>query len=646
MPTAKKSPRPPSTSPTSSTVKATASPQVDHVEVVEARLPHFIWDMNEGLYKNFDRLGRLLASLPGLQLYQTAEGEGLIHVTCDKVRRIATAKELAPMLIDNVVIAVIKNGKYHGDRVSEATLGNMLHAQSFLRHFRVVHNVVTTPVVLSDDTPSKPGYNQQDGILYLGQSVSASSGMDKINKFLDVMPWQSNADRTSAVAAFLTVPFRHRWPGGKPFVLVTANKSHAGKSTICEFINIDQTATARIEYGDKDWPMQNQLYTQLTMKPEIGIISFDNVRTDSSGGRTKVIRSAYVESFVTSSEVVIGRATAHKAVWAVNNFIVMLNSNEGSLSIDLLNRCVPIRLAPTGDVTQHKSPIGNPRLEYLPVNRNEIEAERWGMIDRWVKAGKPLDESVAHYPMGPWAKVIGGILLVNGLKDFLGNYSATRAVADPVREALGILAFHNAGSPKRAGEFVKSAVKEGIIKTLLPGVDQANEGAAVRALGHFFKKYAGETFTIHTPGDIGWEKVTYRLAKKQGRFDEPHPHFRYLFEEVSREAVTKEPQGMELEMPGIFGLPENIRPSLGCSPKQEAKIDGDLSMVVPEMRKDEIDDKGLYIFKNNLNSVLNLTTDTDDGKRQIAPGEEFTGNSSLMRFVRFGMATLVREIRS
>src|SRR5262249_54864344 len=172
--------------------------------------------------------------------------------------------------------------------------------------------------------------------------------------------------------------------------LVMANKSHAGKTTVCEFINIDKTATARIEYEDQDWPMQNQFATQLMQKPEIGIISFDNVRTDSSGGRAKVIRSGYVESFVTSSEVVIGRATAHKAVWAANKFVLMLNSNEGSLSIDLLNRSLPIRLAPTGDVTQRKSPIGNPKLEYLPANRAQIIAERQGMIDRWVKAGKPL----------------------------------------------------------------------------------------------------------------------------------------------------------------------------------------------------------------------------------------------------------------
>jgi hypothetical protein len=551
----------------SSKASTTSTRNVDydsHVKVVEGgegrpKLPNFTWNMNDGLGTNFNKLGRLLASLPGLQLYETAEGQGLIYVEGDRVRRIASAKELAPLLIDNVVIAVIKNGKYHGDRVTEATLGNMLHARSFVHHFPVVKEVVTTSVVLSDDTASKPGYNQQDGLLYLGQPVSLGSGMDTINRFLDAMEWQSNADRTNAVAAFLTVPLRLRWPGGKPFILVTASKSHAGKTTVCEFINIDRTATARLEYEDKDWPMQNQLYSQLMQKPEVGIISFDNVRADSSGGRAKIIRSGYVESFVTFSEIVIGRATAHKVVWAANKFVVMLNSNEGSLSIDLLNRSLPIRLAPTGDVTQRKSPIGNPKLEFLPANRSQIQAERWGMIDRWVRAGKPLDASVSHYPMGPWAKVIGGILLLNGFRDFLSNFTATRFVADPVREAIGILAFHNAGQPKRAGELVKSAVKEGLVRTLLPGVDPANERATERALGRLFRAYLGETFAVHTPTEDGSEKLTYRLRKIQGRFDGPHPHYRYLFEEDGpREAVTGEPLGLVLERPGIVGISEAL----------------------------------------------------------------------------------------
>jgi len=64
---------------TSSTGTAAASPQVEHVEDVDAR-PSYVWDMNDGLPKNFDRLGELLSKLPRLQLFQNTDGDGLIYV--------------------------------------------------------------------------------------------------------------------------------------------------------------------------------------------------------------------------------------------------------------------------------------------------------------------------------------------------------------------------------------------------------------------------------------------------------------------------------------------------------------------------------------------------------------------------------------
>lgn len=51
----------------------------------------------------------------------------------------------------------------------------------------------------------------------------------------------------------------------------------------------------------------------------------------------------------------------------------------------------------------------------------------------------------------------------------------------------------------------------------------------------------------------------------------------------------------------------------------------------------------LYIFRNELKSVLTVPT-PEGGERRIAPGEEFMGDDSFMRFVHFGMASLVREI--
>jgi hypothetical protein len=512
----------------------TAVEVVDGVEGKSGK-PKYVWQMESGLDRNFRQLGHLLGSL-GLQLYRRRES-GLLFVEDDHVYHVESARELAPLLIDHIRIAVTKNGKYAGEKPSDSILGNMLRSRSFLDNFEIVDEVTTTPLILPDLTPSQPGYNAQGHVLYLGAAVKVRCGLDNINKFLDVMEWQSDADRTNAVAALLTVPFRRHFFGGKPFVLVTASKSHAGKSTLIEFIR-GRTEKAEILYEDKDWPMQRNLHDQLLQKPEIGVINFDNVRTDSSG-RAKLIRTGFLESFITNSEIVLSSATSrNRPIRTANRFVVLLNTNEGSLSIDLLNRSLPIRLNPTGDISERiaraKSQLGGDiKHEWLPAHRDEIDAELWGMSDKWLTAGKPLDKAVRH-PMGPWAQTIGGILGLNGFKDFLSNYNATRAAADPIREALGILAFHAGGQHRRAGDLAKLAVAQGLVKTLLPKCDAANEAAGQRAMGVLLSPYVGETFTATT----ATEKFTYKLKRQQGRFGKPHPHFRYTFEQIARDAAN------------------------------------------------------------------------------------------------------------
>jgi len=447
---------------------ATSTPLND-VELVEhvdpnTQKPEYDWQMEAGLDRNFQGVGKLLNSL-NLSLYRHSDG-GLVRVDGDRIHRILSAKELGPLLIDHVRISITKNGKYHGEKPSATVLNDMLLTRSFLDNFDEVVEVVTTPIALSDFKSSQPGWNQ-GGILHLGQAAASSGQITSIIQFLDVMDWQTNADRTNAVAALLTVPLRQHFPGGKPLVLVTANKSHAGKGTVVDFIR-GYTAKAELLYENIDWPMQRSLHEQVSQYPEIGLVNIDNVRIDSAG-RGKIIRSGFIESVVTSSEIML-TSTSRKPVRMPNRFLFLLNTNIGSLSVDLLNRSLPIRLNPTGDlqdrIAKSKEMLGGDvKHDWLPTHRDEIQEELWGMIERWIAAGKPLDNNVKH-PMGQWAKVVGGILMVSGFEEFLENYNSAKSTADPIREALSILALHAAGKYRRAGILAKIAVTQGLVKNV------------------------------------------------------------------------------------------------------------------------------------------------------------------------------------
>ncbi len=496
-----------------------------------AKRQTYQWRMEKGLPCNFRRLGKLLASVSP-QFYRACQGGLILVLPGNEVRHIATAKELAPLLIDTIRIKVTKEGKLHGELPGTTILNHMLRSERFLAAFRPVVEVTTTPICLPDFAVTQPGYNA-GGVLYLGNPPAAADGLEAINRFLDVMGWAGNADRTNAVAAGLTVPFRHHFPGGKPLVLVTATKSHAGKGTVIDFIR-GGVPKVDILYESVDWPMEKSLQQQLSRHPETGVVNLDNVRIDSAGGRAKVIRTGFLESFITNTQISLN-SPGLPGFRSKNKFVVVINTNEGTLSPDLLNRALPIHLAPKGDVTEllARSPIGNPKLDYLPRHRDQIDAELWGMIERWRKAGMPLEESVAWHPMSTWAKTIGGILKVNGFKDFLANYSTTKWAADPIREALAILASAAQGKPKRASEWAELAVEQGLANTLFKAGERDSLKGRERAMGVLLSPYQGETFERTTET----HRYLFKLTKESRRWEGQHPHVRYTFEIVSKEAV-------------------------------------------------------------------------------------------------------------
>ena len=98
-------------------------------------------------------------------------------------------------------------------------LNAMPRSEVFLSCFRAVDEVVRTPYYLDDFTLVQPGYH--DGgpgkrILYVGAVPEIGDSMASITAFLDVMEFESRADRTNAVAAALTTLLRHHWLGEKP----------------------------------------------------------------------------------------------------------------------------------------------------------------------------------------------------------------------------------------------------------------------------------------------------------------------------------------------------------------------------------------------------------------------------------------------
>lgn len=495
-----------------------------------------IWRIEAGARINYQLLGLELAGANNNLYRNGSGGHGLIQVLPNGTSRLVTkASQLGPIIVDALLMKVMKEDKVVSELPTAAHLNGMLRSEEFLKHFHPVDRLTKSPLYADDFSLIPPGYHDNgDGkrVLYLGGQPPLADSIDTINRFLDVMDFATNADRTNAVAGALTIPLRYLWLGQKPIVLITATKSHAGKGTTTEFIR-GSVSKADVLYQNIDWPMQSQFQRQVNDDSEIGVVYLDNVRLDSAGGSKPFIRSAWIESFITSAEVTLASPGAGELVRLQNRFVFIINTNDGSLSPDLLNRSLPIRLAPKGDVHDRKSPIGDPKLEFLPMNRDQIEAELRGMIECWRKEGCPLDDNVKH-PMSLWAKTTGGILKVWGFTDFLANYQTCRATEDPIREALAILAGASPGKALRPMEWAELVVKQGLAKTLFRSHERDTEAGRERAIGVLLSKYLSETFTAITDA----RRLHVRLDGGQRRWvKKENPHMRYEFKVINEEEV-------------------------------------------------------------------------------------------------------------
>ncbi|MHB0958239.1 MAG: hypothetical protein ACYC0X_12235 [Pirellulaceae bacterium] len=488
----------------------------------------FTWRVERTAAPNYRALGQRLAAASGDLYRNRTEGHGLLLALPDgRVRLILKGADLAPVIVDRVKMRVTKEGKVVSELPAANHLNAMLRSEAFLSQFRPVDEVATRPFYLHDFSLVRPGYN--DGgpgqrVLYLGHDPGFADSTATIGAFLNVMDFATNSDRTNTVAAAITVLLRRHWPGEKPLILVTATKSHAGKGTVTEFFR-GAVPKADILYESQDWPMLSQFQRQVQAKPEIGLVMLDNVRCDSAGGRAKFIRSGFLEGFITAPEITLATPGAGEPVHLSNRYVVTINTNDGRLSADLMNRALPIHLAPVGNVEDRENAIGNPKLEFLPHNMARIEAELHGMIERWKAAGCPLDEKVRH-SMTPWARTIGGILKLAGFHDFLANCATRKTVDDSIREAIGILGAVRPDRALRPRDWAKLAVDYSVAKDLISPNERDTEKGRERAIGVVFKKHLEETFEART------DTKAYRLRLTGGcrRWRSgKNPHVRYCF---------------------------------------------------------------------------------------------------------------------
>lgn len=504
-----------------------------------------IWDVGKPIAENATALGKRLAACGDLYR-QPSYAAGLMLASQSPnilPETITKGKRLAAIIVDRFPVKVKEGDDEKGNSIPASQLEILLATEVFLQQFQAIDQVVTTPLYLPSFELTAPGYGDNGHgyrTLYVGENPRVEHGTDAIRKFLDVMAFATEADRTAAMAARLTVMLRNLFPGAKPMFIVTANKSHAGKDTAILFAAGRNRITS-LSYQRTDWALERAFVGAVKHSPDTGVVSIENARL---GAGEKVIASAFLERFLCDPEPTLFSTGSGGPLRRKNDLVIAASTNFGSFSTDALNRGLLCHLEVVGDVATRQSSIGNPKLEYLPAHVDDIEAECRGMMELWKREGCPRDTTVRH-PFSEWAAVVGGILKANGFRDFLGNYAVRRTVDDPLREAIALLGTATAAEKEEKKQWLTpadwagKAVDLGLVKRVIPRGDQDSPKGRERGIGIVLTAHNGETFHAVTDS----ERLVFRLERARRRFESGKVSTRYRFKVIERAKLPADDDG-------------------------------------------------------------------------------------------------------
>ena len=377
-----------------------------------------------------------------------------------------------------------------------------------------------------------PGYHPDLGGVYISQEeptreVDLAEAVPAINSLLDDFKFQSEADKSRAVASLLTpaLKFGGHISGNIPVDVGEADLSQSGKSYRQQVVAAIygekvQVVTQVRGIGGGDEPFFNALCRG---RP---FIQFDNWR-----GK---LDSPTLESFITINGD-FGIRGAYKKWGSVDSrkFYLMLSSNGFESTQDFCNRSNIIRIAKQPENYQFKTYSEGGLLQHVECHQNYYLGCVFSVIRSWLSSGKPTTEDKRH-DFREWCQICDWIVQeIFGFAPLMdGHQEAKQRVTNPhmtwLRKiALAAKSRKQLGQNLNATDIVDLGDEESID---LPGtVKPADANAAKRKVGSIMRKLFGETSVLECEDfAITRDKI---LAPRSDRPNENAPMPVYVFTE-------------------------------------------------------------------------------------------------------------------
>lgn len=440
------------------------------------------------------------------------------RVVDDVCLGVTTTAELAGALNTHVEVQV-RHGKNAEYKPLPAPYGNTwLHHPGEKSRLPEIRLFTSNPVFTEDWRLTGSGYDPATGIFYAGPPVAARSDTTRLDTLLAEFCFKTAGDRTNFVGVLLTALLVTRFIGAKPALLLNGNQPGLGKSILAQIVAIvrDGRSSETASYNPNDEEFEKRLGA--IVKRGATTIIIDNAK--GRGGRSPRIDSACLERSITDPILSYRLLGQSKEIRAENSHIFCITANSPDVSPDLVSRSVIVNLFHEGNPKRRRFEMADPE-GYAERHRTELLGELIGMVERWREVGSPESDVDSRFNKKGWGRIVGGILQVARLPEFLVNAESAAVELDDTRREFAVLLELVASASadvRTATELVALAKGHRLFADEL----NCSEHAAVTRIGMTAGRYLGERFKIGSDRiailrrDVGRNGAVYRVEVQCG----------------------------------------------------------------------------------------------------------------------------------
>jgi len=338
--------------------------------------------------------------------------------------------------------------------------------------------------------------------------------------------FKSDADLINALAMLLTgLLMNHFVDAGKPAFVLNGNQRGIGKSLtgVVTGIVLDGEEPPLTHYTDDEDELGKRLGAKIKPGKPHSVLFFDN-RKGNIGG-------SLLESMALAPRVSVRMLGHNEDISRINDFIWLFTANNAKATADMTVRSVVVEFFFEGDPRGRFA--GTEKEEeflknYARQHRQQILGELMGMVIRWREAECPLGTRLHRCKR--WSQVIGGIMQVAGLPEFLANQDeATMEIDEDLQELITLAEYvigsnrpgyvsHNGASEcigKTASEWLQMFNGARVLQSNLQGA--TNDRLRAGAVGQFFSARLNRTVPIQVGSQSGTAVLRGHSARSRTR---------------------------------------------------------------------------------------------------------------------------------